>query len=172
MDPNDFEFLLSQYLDGTLPADRRQLVEHRLSADPGAKAILEQYRKLNQIVAADSPALDAVRWDRLAENISDAVAERNSTPIFSFRWVSSAAAIAAMLLVIIGIWKVYFQPPPGSHPEEVAMDVSIPEIAQPADMVVDVSVGRPQDAAVIAKYQSLSTDKPVINLVGLSNTSR
>src|SRR5277367_5197843 len=100
MDPNDFEFLLSQYLDGTLPADRRQLVEHRLSADPGAKAILEQYRKLNQIVAADSPALDAVRWDRLAENISDAVAERNSTPIFSFRWVSSAAAIAAMLLVM------------------------------------------------------------------------
>jgi anti-sigma factor RsiW len=174
MDLNDFEFLLTQYLDGTLSADQRQSVEQRLNADPQAKTLLEQYRKLDQALAMDSTTLEAIRWDRLSAHISDKVDERNSTPIFSFSWLSSAAAVAAMLLVVVGIWKVYLQQPAahlGSPHPEVAMDVNVPEAAQTTDVVSDISIAAPQDPAVLAKYQTLSADKPVITLVGLSNNS-
>ncbi len=64
------EFLISQYLDGSLPAEDCRLLEKRLAADPAARALFEQHKALD--AAMKSLPLPEVHWDRFAQHISDA----------------------------------------------------------------------------------------------------
>jgi anti-sigma factor RsiW len=82
MHRDDLEFQIAQYADGTLPADQREALEAVLAADAGARAMLEAYRKLDAALAEDRAARPlAVRWDRLAEQISSKIAERADVPV-------------------------------------------------------------------------------------------
>src|SRR3954447_25386102 len=78
MIPAELEFLISQYADGTLPAEGRGALEEVLRRDPAARALLEEYRGLDRALngAATAPAIAGVDWDRLAERISGAVTKQ------------------------------------------------------------------------------------------------
>lgn len=68
----ELEFAISQYLDGTLPAAQVAELEARLAVDAAARALLDEYRRLDS--ALKLSGVPALQWDRLAEHLSNAVA--------------------------------------------------------------------------------------------------
>jgi anti-sigma factor RsiW len=104
MTRDELEFSISQYLDGTLPAADRDALETRLGSDAEARAIYAEYEALQGVLAA--APVPAVRWDRLAEEISAAVA-REEMPAQSYklsRWLRPVRlAVAASVLLAGGI---------------------------------------------------------------------
>jgi len=72
----ELEFLISQYVDGTLAEGERVALEARLRDDAEARALLEEERSLTaglKSLKAVVPA-PSVNWDLLAERISASVA--------------------------------------------------------------------------------------------------
>ena len=104
MTRDELEFSISQYLDGTLRAAERDALETRLGSDAEARAVYAEYEALQGVLA--SAPLPAVQWDRLAEEISAAVA-RHEMPAQSYklsRWLRPARlAVAASVLVAGGL---------------------------------------------------------------------
>jgi anti-sigma factor RsiW len=106
------EFLISQYADGSLPESERALVDLRLQTDADARALLEEYRSLDATLKSAMP-LPAVKWDRLAEHLSDAVAaerdEAHTAGIWGRIGFGVRLAIAAcVMLAAVGLvlWTV------------------------------------------------------------------
>ncbi len=56
---NELQFAISQYLDGTLPADEVAALQRRLESDAEARALLAEYRALDAALRAGGvPAVD------------------------------------------------------------------------------------------------------------------
>lgn len=70
MTHDQLQFAISQYLDGTLPADQALALRQRLEVDAEARRVLEEYTALN--VAMKASPLPEVRWDALAQRIGQA----------------------------------------------------------------------------------------------------
>jgi anti-sigma factor RsiW len=67
MTQEQLEFAITQYLDGTLPAEDVGALERRLGEDAGARALLEEHRKLTEMLRAEpGPAL---AWDEVASDL-------------------------------------------------------------------------------------------------------
>ena len=111
MSDDDLEFQISQFLDGTLPLPERVALEQRLAVDADARRLLEEYRRLNEYLSHDLP-LPGVKWDRLAEHLSEAVAEADGPVvagrIFPAVWVRRVA-IAACLVLMVGVTVRHFK---------------------------------------------------------------
>jgi anti-sigma factor RsiW len=75
MTHDQLQFALTQYLDGTLPVERRAQLEQILAADEAARRMLEEYRNLDAALSQSLP-LPQVKWDRLAAHLSAVVSER------------------------------------------------------------------------------------------------
>lgn len=106
MTGEDLEFSISQYLDGTLPEDQRAAVEERLEREPEARTLLEQDRRLTDLLRA-SPLPD-VQWDRFADSISGAIDRQLEDRVAEASWwmrlrIPAGLAIAASALLAIGI---------------------------------------------------------------------
>ena len=104
------EFLIAQHADGSLPESDRALVELRLKTDAEARAMLEEYRKLDATLKASMP-LPAVNWERLADHLSEAVAEQRETRAATVlgrigSWGRLAIAAAVVVAVAgVAIWS-------------------------------------------------------------------
>lgn len=72
MTREQLEFAISQYLDGTLPADERAALERRLADDPAARELLEEYRHLDSVLKTSAP-LPNLDWNTLAAKISETI---------------------------------------------------------------------------------------------------
>src|SRR5687768_14026042 len=111
MTPDDLEFSISQYLDGTLAPAERDALETRLGGDAEARALFAEYEAL-QGVLTNAP-IPAVKWDRLAEQISAAVG-REPEPAQSYKlsgWLRPARlALAASVLIAGAIAFSIFGP--------------------------------------------------------------
>ena len=123
MTRDELEFQISQYLDGTLALAERDALEDRLGSDADARALLAEYRDVDAVLKASVSALPDVRWDRLADYLSHAVAaaeidEQQQQPAAPARgrsarsyrladWLRAPlaplAAIAASVLIVAGI---------------------------------------------------------------------
>ena len=103
MRPDELEFSISQYLDGTLPPLEAARVEELLATDVDARAIFAEYQHLNDSLRALPKA--QVDFDALAMGISNSLAGEEA-PIrhyrIGFRSVLGISAIAATLFVVIG----------------------------------------------------------------------
>jgi anti-sigma factor RsiW len=102
MRPDELEYAISQYLDGTLPLLERNALEERLANDCQARAILEEYRKLDATLKTAMPLPD-VAWDKFAVHIQQSLADEE-TPVrhYSLKamgWTGKLAIAAALLLV-------------------------------------------------------------------------
>lgn len=165
MDAQDFEFLLTRYLDGTLSPEQRLLVEQRLQSDPPAQALLAEYRCLDAMMRREAAHQPSVQWDQLAEHISDAVADHADRRNFTIRLCRGAAglAMAAAVLLVVGI----FGP---STPTSPTLFVAGPQAQVAAGTeVLDISVGKPQEADA-APYASegVRVSHSMVALVGFT----
>jgi anti-sigma factor RsiW len=151
----DLEFLIAQYLDGSLPARERSDLERRLADDPAAARFLEEQRKLDRALNDVGP-MPAINWDALALRISAAVAmapapvRRHKRPR---AWVGAAVALAACVLVVAGIALLMARPaasPDLSGAMEAAAVVIGPQ-AEPAPgqpVIAQVTLSSPAGPAV------------------------
>jgi len=181
-----FEFLLSQYADGTLPAEQRADVEQRLANDADARAELDAHRRLHAAVRASADPLPAVRWDRLAEHLSGAIAAQSRQPILSLVWARRATAWAAAALIFVSVGAFLWQL---SHP---AAHAPIAKVVSPASVVsfihvtgpaaqspagpsvLQVAVGRPTgiDLSAYADDGTLVVRRPLISLAAAGPLDR
>jgi len=76
MRPDDIEFLIAQYAEGSMDAKRAAELEAVLRRDAAARAMLESYRAVDGALAgvvASQPAPE-VAWDRLSARLSGQIA--------------------------------------------------------------------------------------------------
>src|SRR2546423_1093223 len=106
MSTDELEFLISQYLDGTLNPLEKAVLEERLASDVAARELLGQYWQLDALVKRGLPE-PRIDHDALRATISSAVS-RAELPIkhfkLTFARVGKIAAIAASIIVAIGVW--------------------------------------------------------------------
>ena len=126
MNTGTLEFLIIQYLDGTLAAEERAGLEARLASDAEARALMEEHRKVGAMLR--QAPVPAIRWDALARSISSAVASAPmpevEEPAHTLRmpWVGWAGklAIAAMLLIATSIGVVLLKHGTATRPNPIA----------------------------------------------------
>ena len=71
MSPEQLEFILTQYLDGTLSAEQVGAIERALEADPRARELRDEHDRLTALLRAE--ALPEMNWDELARDLSAVV---------------------------------------------------------------------------------------------------
>ena len=108
------EFQISQYADGTLPAEEVAALEAVLAGDAEARALVAEYRSLDATLKRELP-LPNVRWDRLAEHLSKVVAgeaeadDATPAPISLFARLRPLLSIAASLLIGFGLATLVYR---------------------------------------------------------------
>ena len=100
---SDLEFLISQYLDGTLPADEKGALLRRVETDADARKLLEEYQRLEDVLKAQP--VPELPLQQLNARIAAAVSEEPAT--YKMPWLRYGAriAIAACLVIasIVGV---------------------------------------------------------------------
>ena len=169
MEETQLEFLISQYADGTLDAEQAAALEAVLRADPVARAMLAEHRRVNVLLASHTP-VPVVKFERLGKAISDRIDRPDAdqtivAPQFAYaRWFGAAAMIAAS--VVIGL--MIFRSGPTSEPQGDGLvvgggprviEVAVPsvETAQ-APAVALVTLDAPTNVALFTSlsWQELS----------------
>jgi hypothetical protein len=106
MTSDQLEFAISQYLDGTLPAEEEAALVERLATDPQARELFAEYEKLNTVVKSAMP-LPGIDWSSFSQQVSSAV-EREEAPVKTFKlpmaWIGSIVALAACIAIGFGIF--------------------------------------------------------------------
>jgi anti-sigma-K factor RskA len=96
------EFLITQYVDGTLSPHDRAQIETSLTKDAELRDLLQKHRSLDDILAAAMPLPD-IQWDSFARKISAVVAHSPlPTPSHhpSRAWIGITALAACVLLCV------------------------------------------------------------------------
>ena len=123
MTPDDLEFSISQYLDGTLPPAERDALETRLGSDAEARALYAEYEALQGALSA--APMPPVQWDRLADHLFAAVAAEPE-PAQSYRlsrWLRPARlALAASVLLAGGVAFTLWRAGPGTTTTTTALN--------------------------------------------------
>lgn len=185
MDRDDLEFLISQYVDGTLVGGKREALEARLKLDPGARAVLAEYRALDtQLKALPCPD---VRWDAFADQISAAVGEAEepaqSYRIADYRWANRWVAVAAGVLIAAGTAFVALRNGTSRTPKSIAIvnpeSTTTPAVtvialgpaeaeAAPSTAPLEVAIGpsdRLQDQGGVNRYAAELLSRPAQVLI-------
>src|SRR5258705_9925574 len=66
------EFLISQYIDGTISGEDELVLSGLLETSEEARKALEEYRKLDEVMKNSMP-IPEMRWEKVGEVISSAV---------------------------------------------------------------------------------------------------
>jgi anti-sigma factor RsiW len=171
MQENDrLEFLLTQYLDGSLPAPERQSLEARLASDPSLRKTLEEYAQLDELLRTGMPVPRDQR-DDLGHRISSAVSmlpdPRPTLRLAPF--IAAGAALAACVLVVV---TLRFTPQPAPVPVATTIEPTpAPVVVASAQVIGPMSEtptghasasitlgGPPSDAAM-----TFDTAQPIVS---------
>ena len=119
MTREQLEFQISQYVDGTLSPAEVAALEQTLAGDAEARAVLEDFRKVDATLKRTGIPLPAINWDRLADHISAAVADedRATTSIPIRAWWVRRIAVAAAVGIVVGVGILW---PRHGGPQDVA----------------------------------------------------
>src|SRR5690242_18276204 len=115
MTPDQLEFAISQYLDGTLAPLESAALEERLASDNQARELFGEYQRLDGVVknALPEPEVD---WSAFAAQLSDRLANAEA-PVKHYRLTSGrigwASAVAASLLIVVGLATLMLHSRPG-----------------------------------------------------------
>jgi len=171
----DLELSITQYLDGSLSPAEKSALESRLASDPQARQLLEEHRKLDQLLKA-SPAPE-LRWELLAQQISAAVAqveipvEAEPVPRMRIGWTRMVMpmALAASVLIAAAI-AIRFIPFGHTTPQGPVINATSlaeiigpqAELAQgPSEISVSVGpAGRAPDDSNLARYSDDVISRP------------
>lgn len=179
MEAEELEFAISQLADGTLNESARPALERRLAADPAARKVLADYRALDAALRA--APLPEVAWGELTGRISAAIDEAELPVGVSERagladsrraeparlriwpwWAGAGLAMAATLLIGIGLGMRWPRPVAPAGRPEVALLPAAPSpvapVAKPAaaPVVVAVVSGPAAEAAAGAAVADVS----------------
>jgi negative regulator of sigma E activity len=159
MDREQFEFRISQYADGTLAADEVAALEAALAEDAEARALLDEYRRLETALKRELP-VPSMNYQRLAAHLSQAIAEEDAAtttiawPMPGWRKLAAAAAVvliagtAALLLTRprhAGTTEVVVNPPDTTTIAAI-VEVTGPVAQSAAHPVAEITVGPSQRA--------------------------
>jgi anti-sigma factor RsiW len=151
----DVEFQISQYVDGTLPAPERKLVDELLQSDRGAQKVLADYQRLNGYLRSlgNGPV---VRWDQFADQISHAIDQANEPPavagrigFFTARWRIAAAVLLAGSALIVAKHAMRSKP-------------VVPQITTPSSLIdvqgpaAEVATGKPSEEISVGPSPALA----------------
>ena len=161
------EFLLSQYLDGTLAPEDRKSLEARLAKDPHLNQKLAEYAQLDELLRTGMP-VPRDEWDDLGDRISSAVADlplpRRRLRFMPF--VPAAAALAACLLLAMGIrFRSQRANPPVSESPQPVVEIASAQVIGPAaespagSASADVTLGGPPSDADM----SFDSSQPIVS---------
>ncbi|CAN5606027.1 hypothetical protein BH10PLA1_BH10PLA1_11810 [soil metagenome] len=132
-----FEFRLSQYLDGMLPVDEAAAFFEELAKNPAAMATLDEYRKLDLMLKAQPS--EAINWDGLAEDISAQIDEDSRLRLRAASWFRQPMriAMAASVLIAVGVagWITLHR----SNATGPAAPVAVARITGPVAEVADAA---------------------------------
>lgn len=181
----EFQFAISQYLDGSLPAEKIPAVEARLATDAEAKSVLAEFRRVNDLVAGAFP-LPEMDWDRLSQEISRAIDEEEKTgPLliasaaehadlaerstwWAGRWAYAMAA-GVLLAITVGVifWKMSGV---GGMADRAGVIAELPghDVATPAaKMTIEVCPGVNLSGDAVAEIRVSQTLAPEVGLADL-----
>lgn len=175
MSADELEYAISQYLDGTLPPLERSALDERLAADPVARAMLEQYRRLNSALKGGLPEMSAVAWDRLAGTIQQSVAaEELPVRHYSIRSISwtGRLAVAASLLAAIGIATFFIERGTEKPAAQGLAIISGPQAQQSRGPVLsNISIGPSPTMANIWHPGQEVVSRPTVVLIDSAHIS-
>jgi len=100
-DNQHLDFLISQYVDGTLDAANRKLIEQQLAASPEARALLKSHRETQDVLDDYGSRIPLINWDEFDKKLAtrlehESLAEQRGK---AFRhWMRPMAAAAALFI--------------------------------------------------------------------------
>jgi negative regulator of sigma E activity len=103
--PDELEFAISQYIDGTLKPLEQAALEEVLATDDSARAMLAEYRKLDASLKRELPT-PQIDHNLLGARISGAL-KGVDAPVHTYRLFASMpmklVAMAAAILIVVGL---------------------------------------------------------------------
>lgn len=107
----NWEFQISQYLDGLLSEAESAELQAKLQADPALRETLSQYQALEENLKSLADEQPAIDFDSQREWIMSRVSSRAQTRHVKgrrliLRSIYSACAVAAVLLVAFGVFMI------------------------------------------------------------------
>jgi len=121
------EFAISEYLDGTLSNEERASLENRIASEPGLRAVMAEYRSLDGVVKNAMP-MPAVKWDVLAERLSESVdAQAQRERFYIGNWLRQPMRLAAAAIMLIAIGVGILVMSRNVNKPELAVEVVGPE---------------------------------------------
>ena len=169
--PDQLEYAISQYIDGTLPPLESAALEERFAVDAEARAVLEEYRALDRALKTSLPE-PTVAWDRLAAHLSDAVG-REAAPVrhYSMRTIRrvAAVALAACVAIVTGVFVVFNRSDvtPGNRGEVVTVVVGPQAERAPEQTaaVAQVSIGPAPTMSDSWRYAESVVSRPAVVMI-------
>jgi anti-sigma-K factor RskA len=158
-DNQHLEFLISQYVDQTLDAPDRRLIEQRIATDPVAGRLFKDQRDIQEVLDEWGNRLPMINWDQFDRTLAARLQQevkvespiaRNARP-----W-GRALAMAAALVVAATLGYAWH-----------AVNVTNPGLGQPQASVADtnsplhsVAVDRP--AATGPSLDTVTYEQPLL----------
>ena len=167
---DQLEYAISQYIDGTLPPVESAALEERFAVDAEARAILAEYRALDETLKTSLP-VPAVAWDRLHAHLSDAVS-REEAPVQHYslhRYVRYASvALAACFAVVFGINFLSSRSghtPVTQQPIAIVVGPQVESAPQPLASVAEVSIGPAPTMSDSWRYAETVVSRPAVVMI-------
>ncbi len=162
MTDEQLQFAISQYVDGTLPPTEAAALEKRLKEDPAARKLLQEYRRINDLIDVALPAPE-VDWDQLSTKISAAIdREASSSPtvqeqpatyrMWGYAWKPLAMAAAVLVCATVAVVAIKS----GSDSDRPTSPVAV----NPTAVSTETGRGHEPTAVAMANIQVLTAEKP------------
>ncbi len=105
-DNQHLDFLISQYVDGTLEGSGKKSVEQKMLLDPAARALYTEHRETQDVLDDWGNRLPLIDWNafdsKLSTRLDEEAKEQERVSIFRRRMKPVAAAAALLLAASVG----------------------------------------------------------------------
>jgi hypothetical protein len=158
-DNQHLEFLISQYVDQTLDAPNRKLIEQQITGDPVAGRLYQEQRDVQEVLDEWGNRLPLINWDEFDRTLAQRLAHEVPSPAQPVRvmrpWGKGLATAAALFVAAtLGYtWHAMTVTP------QVA-GVTHPQGADPSSPLHAVTIDRP--AATGPSMDTVSYEQPAV----------
>ncbi len=102
-DNQHLDFLISQYVDGSLDAAGRKYIETQIANDPGSRQLLKDHRDVQDLLDDYASRLPMIDWNgfdaQLAVRLEKTQSQSKSNS--HWRWIKPAAIAASVMLAAV-----------------------------------------------------------------------
>ena len=105
-DTQHLEFLISQYVDGTLDAPTRKTIEQQLLTDPAARELYKEHRETQDLLDDLGSRIPLINWNEFESQLSTRLENEEAgtrMQISAWRRWLRPVAVAASLIFAVGL---------------------------------------------------------------------